>query len=221
VAPWRVHLSDRSNPVRVTWTCSRQTVHLEFHWKWSDLERPLKFRFEGNVPFKITETEPPSVCCDGGSVVDAIRALNRVKSAFVGLLGGNLALLLFLLQNAIRLRADLLAMHMGEPARQIPFAVEMWVFYVPFSFVGWLFVGVPIALIFPASSIKSLSWILRVFIGAALGPLALFLIFALLSHGHIQFGNPGTFTGTSSLWAFSILISTVSFLIYVVLLGER
>jgi len=142
--------------------------------------------------------------------VNTLRALNRVTYAFVGLLGGNVVLLLFLLQNAIRLRADLLAMHMGEPERQIPLALEMWIFYAPFSFVGWLLVGVPIALLFPARSIKRLSWTLRVFVGAALGPLALFLIFALLSHGYIHFSNHGTFTGTSSLWAFSILVSNRS-----------
>jgi len=152
--------------------------------------------------------------------VNSIRAGNRVACAFVGLLAGNVALLLFLLQNAVRIRADLLAMHMGEPGRQIPLALEMWAFYAPFSFVGWLFVGVPIALLFPARSIKRLSWTLRVFVGAAVGPLALFLIFALISHGRIHFSNPGTFTGTSSLWAFSILVSTVSFVLYIVLLRE-
>jgi hypothetical protein len=74
--------------------------------------------------------------------------------ALVGFLGGNVALLLFLLQNTIRLRADLLAMHMGEPERQIPLTLEMWIVYAPFSFVGWLLVGVPMALLFPARSIK-------------------------------------------------------------------
>ena len=82
--------------------------------------------------------------------MNSIRAGNRVACAFVGLLAGNVALLLFLLQNAVRIRADLLAMHMGEPGRQIPLALEMWALYAPFSFVGWLFVGVPIALLFPA-----------------------------------------------------------------------
>ena len=152
------------------------------------------------------------------------RALNptrRVAYAFVGLLGGNAALLLFLLQNAIRSRADLLAMHMGEPALQIPHALEMCAFYAPFSFVGWLFVGVPIALLFSAHSIKRLSWPLRVLVGAALGPLALFLVFVLLSHGHIDFNDHGTFTGTSLLWTFSILVSTVSFVLYAALLREE
>jgi hypothetical protein len=151
----------------------------------------------------------------------ALNPTRRVAYAFVGLLGGNAAMLLFLLQNAIRLRASLLAMHIGEPALQIPHALEECAFYAPFSFVGWLFVGVPIALLFPARSIKRLSWPVRVIVGAALGPLALFLLFVLLSHGHIDFNDHGTFTGTSWLWAFSILVSTVSFVLYAALLREK
>lgn len=156
--------------------------------------------------------------------MDTSRALNptkRVAYAFVGLLGGNVALLLFLLQNAVRLRADLLATHMGEPALQIPLALEMSAIYASFSLVGWLFVGVPIALFFPARSITRLSRPLRVLIGAALGPLALFVIFVLLSRGHINFNNPGTFTGSQSLWIFSILVSTVSFVLFVALLRKE
>jgi hypothetical protein len=71
--------------------------------------------------------------------VNTSRTLNptkRIAYAFVGLLGGEAALLLFLLQNAFRLRTDLLAMHMGEPARQIPLELEMFVIYATFSFVG-------------------------------------------------------------------------------------
>lgn len=152
--------------------------------------------------------------------MDTIRALYRVKYAFVGLLGGNMALLLFFLQNAVRLRSKLLALHIGEPARQVPLALEVWTLYAVFSFVGWLFVGIPFALLFPAHSLRRWSWTLRLLVGGSLGPLALFLILALLSHGHMNFCNSGTFTGTSSLWAFSILVSTVSFVLYVLLLRE-
>jgi hypothetical protein len=139
--------------------------------------------------------------------------------AFIGLLAGDTALFLFLLQNAFRLRADLLALHMGEPARQVPLALEEFVIYATFSLVGWLLVGLPIAVFFPARSITRLPWGLALLVGAALGPLALLLIFALLAHGHLEF--PGTFKGTSSLWAFSILVSTVSFGLYVALLKRK
>jgi hypothetical protein len=156
--------------------------------------------------------------------VNTNRALNltrRVAYSFVGLLGGNAALLLFLLQNAIRLRASLLAMHIGQPTAQIPYALEMWAIYATFSFVGWLFVGVPIALLFPARSIKRLSWPQRVLVGTALGPLALFLAFVLLGHGHMDFNDRASFIGPKVLWAFSILVSTVSFVLYAALLREE
>jgi hypothetical protein len=161
--------------------------------------------------------------------VDTNRALNSAKRlayAFVGLLAGDTILFLFLLQNAIRLRADLLALHMGEPGRQIPQAIQIFVLYARLSFVGWLLVGLPIALLLPAHFIRRLPWPLRLLVGAVLGPLALFLVITLVSdssraalaHGHMI---PGMFTGTASLWPLSILISTIAFAVYVVLLRKE
>lgn len=147
-----------------------------------------------------------------------VNPIRRLAYALVGLLAGNAILLLFLLQNAFRLRAMLLAAHMGEPARQIPVALQMFVLYAIFAFVGWLLVGLPTALLVPARSFTCLSWPLRVFVGAALGPLALFAIFVLLTHGHI---NSRAFKGTGGLWAYSILVSTVSFVVYVALLAKE
>lgn len=117
----------------------------------------------------------------------AVNLIKRPAYALVGLLAGDAALLLFLLQNALRIRADLLVLHMGEPARQIPGALQLFVLYARLSFVGWLLVGLPIALFFPAPFVTSLWWPLRVFVGAALGPLALLAILALLDRGHIGF----------------------------------
>jgi hypothetical protein len=151
----------------------------------------------------------------------AVGPARRVAYAFLGLLAGDAALLFFLLQNAVRVRASLLASHMGEPALQIPHAFQMFALYGPFSLIGWLLVGVPVALLFTARSITRLSWPLVVLVGGALGPVALFLIFVLLAHGHIKFGNPGTFTGTRWFWEFSILVSTVSFILYAVLLRRE
>jgi hypothetical protein len=71
--------------------------------------------------------------------------------AFVGLLAGDAILLLFFPQNAIRSRADLLASHMGDPARQIPLALQMFAIYASFSFVGWLFVGASYGTVVPGA----------------------------------------------------------------------
>lgn len=143
----------------------------------------------------------------------------RVVYAFGGFLGGEAALLLFFLLNAFRSRRYLLAAHMGEPAREIPLALEMFFIYSVFAFAGWLFVGLPTALFFPARSITRLPWTLRLLVGAAFGPLALFVIFVLLAHGHLEF--PATFRSTGFMWACSILVSTVSFLLYEFLLGKK
>jgi hypothetical protein len=156
----------------------------------------------------------------------AVNLIKRVAYAFVGLLAGNAILLLYLLQNAIRLRTDLLASHMGEPGRQIPQAFQIFELYAHVSFFGWLFVGLPVALFFSARSITRLPWPLSPLLGAALGPLALFLVLALVSdvsraalaHGHML---PGMFTGTASLWPLSILVSTVSFVVYVALVRNE
>ncbi len=174
----------------------------------------------------LLETDAVALSVEHARCSQSHKASGLRAYAFVGLLAGDAILLLFLLQNAIRIRADLLALHMGEPGRQIPQAIEIFVLYARFSFVGWLFVGLPIALFLPARFIARLPWALRLFAGAALGPLALFLIFMLasdssraaLAHGHIL---PGMFTNTASLWPFSILVSTVSFVLYAALLRKE
>jgi hypothetical protein len=150
----------------------------------------------------------------------------RLAYAFVGLLAGDAVLLLYLLQNAIRIRTELIALHMGEPGKQISQTIDLFSLYARLSFVGWMFVGLPFALLVPAHFISRLPWPLRLLAGAALGPLALFLIFMLISdssrtalvHGHML---PGLFTNTASLWPFSILVSTVAFVVYIALLRKE
>ena len=143
----------------------------------------------------------------------------RLAYAFGGLLVGDGLLLLYLLQNALRVRATLLAAHVGEPERQITVALQVFTLYGFFSLVGWLFVGVPVALFLPARSITRWPWLLAIAVGALLGPVALLLILVLLGHGHVQF--PASFVGTGTLFAFSILVSVASFGVYVALLRKR
>ena len=146
----------------------------------------------------------------------AVQPLRRLAYTFVGLIAGDLALLLFLLQNAFRSRSLLLASHMGQPAVQVPLALEMFTAYAIWSVVGWAFVGAPIALLVSATSIVRIPWPLRVVIGAVSGALALFLIFLLLARGHIDF--PDGFRDTSSLWPLAVLVSAVAFPVYAALL---
>jgi len=103
-----------------------------------------------------------------GTTVDADSPVKRLAYAFVALLAGLATLLLYLLQNALRARSALLAVHVGEPRRQVSFALELFVLYAIFSFVGWLSVGVPTALFLPVRCIARLSWPLTLAVGAVL-----------------------------------------------------
>lgn len=142
-----------------------------------------------------------------------ISPAKRLLYALLGLLAGDLMLLFFLLQHA--LHATILG---GEPARALPDAVETFILYAIFSFVGWMLVGLPATLLFPARSITRLSWPRALTVGATVGPIALLLIFALLSRSHIYFHN---LAEISTLFAYTILVSTVSFMVYLALLRKE
>jgi hypothetical protein len=109
---------------------------------------------------------------------------------------------------------------MGEPHLVLAQMWEIFGLYATFSVVGWVLVGVPTALAFTPHLLLRVGWPARVVIGAAMGPLALLLIFVVLFA--IQ-GRLGQFSlaHTEGLWPFSILVSTVSFLAYTALLRRR
>jgi hypothetical protein len=153
---------------------------------------------------------------DGGEV----GPFRRLLFTAIGLAAGNAALLVYLICNALRLRAALLKAHMGAPDLALSQAYETFLIYGIFSVLGWILVGVPIALAFPARLLSRIAWPGQLLIGATLGPLALLLIFVTLFA--IQ-GSSGTFSlaHTEGLWPFSILVSTVSFLVYAALLRRR
>jgi hypothetical protein len=143
----------------------------------------------------------------------------RLLFAAIGLAAGNAALLLYLIYGAFS-RAVLLKGHIGQSYLELPQTLEIFLIYGIFSVFGWILVGVPIALAFSARLLSRVAWPGRMLIGASLGPLALLLIFVVLfaiqgSHGAFSLAH------TESLWPFSILVSTVSFLVYTALLRRR
>lgn len=144
-----------------------------------------------------------------------VRFLRRLARAFAALLAGDAVLLLLVLCNAIRVRAALTASHMGNPGAEIPLALQMFAVYAVFSFVGWLVVGLPIAGL-PAYVLARLEWPVCLFLGAALGPLALLIVFFLLARGHLIW--PASFRDTGMFWVCTIVVSTVAFPVYVALL---
>ena len=142
-----------------------------------------------------------------------INPAKRLAYTFVGLLAGNVMLLFLLLKHA--LHATLLA---GEPARMIGDTLQLFVLYAVFSILGWLLIGLPTALIFPAGFITRLSWPFALIVGAGLGPPALLVIFVLLGRGHVYFRN---FAETGTLFGYSILVSTIAFMVYLALLRKE
>lgn len=122
----------------------------------------------------------------------------RLLFAAIGLAAGNAALLLFLLSSGLR-------------------DWSLFLLYAIFSVLGWILVGVPIAVAFPAHLLSRVAWPSQLLIGAALGPLALLLIFVALftiqgRHGEFSLAH------TEGLWFLSVMVSTISFLVYASLL---
>ena len=72
----------------------------------------------------------------------------------------------------------------------------------------------------PARLLSRLAWPLCLLIGAILGPLALLLIFVVMFGLQGQL-NSFSLAHTQSLWPLSILVSSVSFVVYAVLLRTR
>jgi hypothetical protein len=145
---------------------------------------------------------------------DRVNPIKRVAYAFVGLLSGDVMLLLFRL--ALRAHASLVTVHMGDLST---FAVDFFLFCAV-SFVGWFVLVLPIALFLPARSITRLSWPLALVIGDVLGPVGVMLT--------VHVGTTGFISGMalaaiSGVWpyAYSILISSVSSGVYVALLPKQ
>jgi len=139
--------------------------------------------------------------------------LVRVGYSFFGLLAGDAALLILFLLNA--LRASLL-LH-GQLKAQCLTAFGSFIPIAIVSIVGWLAIGIPAVLILSQRIVlQSPLWLLLV-VGALLGPVALFIIFLLLSRG---LPTTETFTNTGFLWACASLISTVAFAVHCALLRQ-
>lgn len=138
-------------------------------------------------------------------------SFTRIGQAFLGLLAGNVVLLLFLLQNALRSRALLLREHIGQPHRQLSDALNTFTVWAIFSFIGWLIIGIPTVLIVPPRVLVRLHWALLFLIGTALGPLALLIAFVLLDRG---WRGPSMFRYTAMLWPLSAVVSVIAFAVY-------
>jgi hypothetical protein len=125
----------------------------------------------------------------------------RFLFAFCGLLAGDTALLLLLLPGFAG-------------------AAGVLILYGIFSFVGWVMIGLPVALGVPPRFLCRLSWPPRLLVGAALGPLALLGILVILA---ARGGTLKTFSlaNTGVFWPMSMVVSTTSFIVYTALLRKQ
>jgi hypothetical protein len=143
----------------------------------------------------------------------------RLTYAFVGLFSGDAALVLYMFVNAFLVRTTYLAAHVGEPERQVSTALQLSTIYVLCSLAGFLVVGVPVALLLPPRFVAGWPWLVTIVVGALLGPPALCVILFVLGGGSVHLSN--SFRETGLLFAFSSLVSTVSFGVYVALLRQQ
>ncbi len=148
----------------------------------------------------------------------SIGAWMRIGYSFLALLAGDVVLLLYLLQNAWQIRVALLRDHMGEPNRQIPVALSLFLVYAAVSVFGWLAIGLPLIFALPDRFFARLRLYWIVPLGAALGPFALLIFFVLLSRGQV---SAATFRGTGLFWPLSVLVSLAALATYAILLRRH
>ena len=131
-------------------------------------------------------------------------------------------MLLYMLLNAFIARSQTLAAHAGDPYSQVPVAIQQFALYAVASLVGWAIIGVPAALLLPAHFVKGWPWSAVVALGAFLGVPALVLVLLVLDGGRLVLdGGRSVLAGTGPLFILSVLVSTVSFVIYVALLRKQ
>ena len=123
----------------------------------------------------------------------------RLGFAMVGIIAGNAVMLIF----SFWIRNG---------------GLDFFIPYAALAIPGWILVGIPVALFFPARLVTSVWWpIVCLAIGAALGPLAVFLILLVMGIANRQLA----FDHTEQSFALSVPASTVSFAVYAVLVRRR
>ena len=91
--------------------------------------------------------------------------------------------------------------------------LDIFPFYLAFSFLGWILVGIPFVLVISSEVIIELNWLFVVLIGLFLGALAQSLIFLWLGvTGHLNL--PVHWGDVLRYEELAMLISAVAFVVY-------
>lgn len=148
----------------------------------------------------------------------------RVGYAFLGLLIGNAAILVYFFSTWLPA-----LIHPPNGWRVAAFAVLLGTLglmslYGTFSFIGWLLVGLPVVLLLPPRIIARLSWIAILAIAALLGPLAFLPIFLFLFPGQftrIFTLSPSGQDSPAQYWMIACVASVAGFTAYCWLVRRR
>jgi hypothetical protein len=143
--------------------------------------------------------------------------LLRIGSSFVGLLAGNLALLVVSLGFWVRTRIALPPNRGPALGADIENALSMMLIYAIFSVFGWVLIGIPAVLAIPSRTILRLSWWVLVPTGVVLGPASLLLIFSLMG----DLSRPRIFTEGRLFFLFAGVVSGVAFWVHCLLVRRQ
>lgn len=132
--------------------------------------------------------------------------LTRLAYALAGLFFAELALFLCLLvqRAAWQLAGILLPQEFWRGFRLFPM-------FATVVAMGWMLAAVPLLSVSTRRIPGRLSWPSRLAIGAALGPLTLFLTILLLDRGHVHFRD---LLGFRQFWLYSAIASLAGFSAY-------
>jgi hypothetical protein len=145
-----------------------------------------------------------------------VGALRRIGYSFVGLLAGNLVLLVVWLGFFLRNRIALPPNHGPNLSSDLMDMLGIMAIYAVFSIFGWVLIGIPAVLLLSSRRIAALPWTALVLCGAVLGPVSLTLIF--LFGGHF---SPRIFTEGGPYFLFAGVVSGVAFWVHCLLVRHR
>jgi len=145
----------------------------------------------------------------------------RIVYAFIGLLAGNAAIIVYFLITNLWALLRLHPLPSEPPASHILIGYAgLMLLYGTFSLIGWLVVGLPAVLLLPVRILNRLPWIMILPIAAAIGVGAFFPIYLLLNGGHFT-SDALPFRRSGMYWFLVVLASTAGFPTYCWLVRRR
>ena len=142
----------------------------------------------------------------------------KIGYSFVGLMAGNGVNLILLLLIALLTKLDVFAQIQQFWNLDIRTALLLFMVFGMFSMLGWAVVGLPVMLALRTEVAADFHWITSALVGAALGILAMLLLFTALYQGRIDQivhpSNPQEIRTFAGFFSDAALIAAVTFAVY-------